>query len=174
MGRKFREWQPDAGWLFPPSPRDWLPEDHLVYSLLDVTDQIDVSPGVDDYHSDKGGQLLQVGRLSLDGTKIKANASRHKATRYDRMQPEIEKLQNEIKALMTRAKGADAAEAQRSDSAISQGSPTEEPDAETEDGSSSWHEKGASRIRSSEGDHRTGVRSDQIEPWLSRIFAARA
>ncbi len=42
MGRKFREWQPVAGWLFPPSPRDWLPEDHLVYSLLDVTDQIDV------------------------------------------------------------------------------------------------------------------------------------
>ncbi len=44
MSRKFREWQPDAGWLFPPSPRDWLPEDHLVYFLLDVTAQIDLSP----------------------------------------------------------------------------------------------------------------------------------
>ena len=48
MSRKFREWQPDAGWLFPPSPRDWLPEDHLVYFLLDVTGQVDLSPIVDD------------------------------------------------------------------------------------------------------------------------------
>ena len=56
MSGKFREWQPDAGWLFPPSPRDGLPEDHLVYFLLDVTAQIDISPIVDDYSSDNGGQ----------------------------------------------------------------------------------------------------------------------
>ncbi len=37
MGRKFRELQPDAGWLFPPSPRDGLPEDRLVNYLRDVT-----------------------------------------------------------------------------------------------------------------------------------------
>ena len=40
MSRKFREWQPEAGWLLPPSPRDWLPEDHLVYFLLDVTGRV--------------------------------------------------------------------------------------------------------------------------------------
>ena len=40
MSRKFRDWQPDAPWLFPPSPRDWLPEGHLVYFLLEVTAQI--------------------------------------------------------------------------------------------------------------------------------------
>ena len=56
ISRKFRDWQPDARWLFPPSPRDWLPEDHLVYFLLDVTTQVDVSPIVNDYASDKGGQ----------------------------------------------------------------------------------------------------------------------
>ena len=56
MSGKFREWQPDAGWLFPPSLRDGLPEDHLVYFLLDVTAQIDISPIVDDYSSDNGGQ----------------------------------------------------------------------------------------------------------------------
>jgi transposase len=56
MRRKFREWQPDAGWLFPPSPRDWLPEDHLVYFLLDVTAQIDLAPIVEDYGGDNGGQ----------------------------------------------------------------------------------------------------------------------
>jgi transposase len=54
MSRKFREWQPDASWLFPPSPRDWLPEDHLVYFLLDVTAQIDISPIVDDYSGKDG------------------------------------------------------------------------------------------------------------------------
>jgi len=56
MSRKFREWQPDAGWLFPPSPRDWLPEDHLVCFLLDVTALIDISPIVDDYGGEYGGQ----------------------------------------------------------------------------------------------------------------------
>jgi transposase len=184
MSRKFRKWQPDASWLFPPSPRDWLPEDHLVYFLLDVTAQVDISPIVDDYGGDNGGQppfhprmmlvlllysysvsvfssrkimqrcatdaafrvvvgedipdfrriaefrtrhlkhlsalflevlvlcreagLLKVGRLSLDGTKIKANASRNKAMSYDRMGPEVERLQQEIDALLVRADAADA------------------------------------------------------------------
>ncbi|HIF00650.1 MAG: transposase [Fuerstiella sp.] len=38
--------------MFPPFPRDWLPEDHLVCFLLDVTAQIDISPIVED----DGGQ----------------------------------------------------------------------------------------------------------------------
>jgi transposase len=42
--------------LFPPSPRDWLPEDNLVYFLLDVTAQIEMSPIVDDNAIDNGGQ----------------------------------------------------------------------------------------------------------------------
>lgn len=184
MSRKFREWQPDAGWLFPPSPRDWLSEDHLVYFLLDVTAQIDISPIVENYGGENGGQppfhprmmlvlllyayssgvmssrkimqccatdaafrvivgedipdfrriaefrarhlkhlqplflevlvlcresgLLKVGRLSLDGTKVKANASRNKAMSYNRMGPEAERLQQEIDALLAQANGADA------------------------------------------------------------------
>jgi hypothetical protein len=51
--------------------------------------------------------LLKVGRLSLDGTKIKANASRNKAMSYDRMGPEVERLQQEIDALLARANDAD-------------------------------------------------------------------
>jgi hypothetical protein len=54
MVRRFREWQPDVSWLFPPSPRDWLPESHLVDVLLDVTAQIDISPIIDDYTSEDG------------------------------------------------------------------------------------------------------------------------
>jgi hypothetical protein len=52
--------------------------------------------------------LLKVGRLSLDGTKIKANASRNKAMSYDRMGPEVERLQQEIDALLVQADAADA------------------------------------------------------------------
>jgi hypothetical protein len=52
--------------------------------------------------------LLKAGRLSLDGTKIKANASRNKAMSYDRMGPEAERLQQEIDVLLARASDADA------------------------------------------------------------------
>jgi transposase len=186
MTRKFRQWTPDQNHLFPPSPRDWLPQNHLVYFLLDVCEQIDVSPIIDDYDSEKGGQppfhprmmlvlllyaysvgvfssrkimarcetdvafrvivgddipdfrriaefrqrhlkhmqllfveiltlcreagLLKVGRLALDGTKIKANASRHKAMSYDRMTREEERLQEEIDELLKQAQATDDAD----------------------------------------------------------------
>lgn len=186
MSRKFREWSTDQNWLFPPSPQDWLPQEHLVYFLLDVSEQIDISPIVDDYRSVQGGQppfhprmmlvlllysycagvfssrkimarcetdvafrvivsedvpafqrisefrrrhlrqmqplfievlalcraagLLKVGRLALDGTKVKANASRHKAMSYDRMTSEELRLQTEIDELLAQAQAADAAE----------------------------------------------------------------
>jgi transposase len=186
MSRKFREWSTDQNWLFPPSPQDWLSGDHLVYFLLDVSEQLDLSPIIDDYESEKGGQppfhprmmlvlllysycvgvfssrkimarcetdvafrvivgedipafqrisdfrrrhlpqmqalfievlalcreagLLKVGRLALDGTKVKANASRHKAMSYDRMTAEEERLQKEIAELLQQAQAADEAE----------------------------------------------------------------
>ena len=186
MSRTFRKWQPDQAYLFPPSPRQWLPEDHLVYFLLDVSAEIDISPIVRSYDSDKGGQpplhprmmlvlllysysigvfssrkimkrcetdvafrvivgdeipdfrricefrqrhlaamqplfvevlrlcreagLLKVGRLALDGSKVKANASRHKAMSYDRMTTEEARLQSEIAELLKQAQAADASD----------------------------------------------------------------
>ena len=186
MSRKFREWSTDQNWLFPPSPHDWLRSDHLIYFLLEVAEQIDLSPIIDDYASEKGGQppfhprmmlvlllysysvgvfssrkimarcetdvafrvivgedipafqrisefrrrhlqhmqplfievlslcreagLLKVGRLALDGTKVKANASRHKAMSYDRMTSEELRLQQEIADLLQQAQAADDAE----------------------------------------------------------------
>lgn len=186
MTRKFRQWTPDQNHLFPPSARDWLPENHLVYFLLDVCEQVDLSPIVADYDSEQGGQppfhprmmlvlllyaysvgvfasrrimarcetdvafrvivgddipdfrriaefrqrhlqhmqllfveilslcreagLLKVGRLALDGTKIKANASRHKAMSYDRMTSEEERLQQEIDELLKQAQASDEAD----------------------------------------------------------------
>ncbi len=44
MGEKtYRAWRPDQAWLLPPSPRDWLPEGHLVYFLMDAVRELDIS-----------------------------------------------------------------------------------------------------------------------------------
>jgi transposase len=54
--------------------------------------------------------LVKVGLVSLDGTKVKANASRHKAMSYEYMQKEEERLQKEIAELLSKAQSADEAE----------------------------------------------------------------
>ncbi|SCK36595.1 Transposase [Variovorax sp. HW608] len=55
--------------------------------------------------------LVKLGTVAIDGTKIKANASRHKAMSYERMQQAEIELKAQINALLERAKTADAAEA---------------------------------------------------------------
>jgi ElaB/YqjD/DUF883 family membrane-anchored ribosome-binding protein len=52
--------------------------------------------------------LLKVGNVSIDGTKIDANASRAKSLRYDRAKELREKLKADIAALMAQAADADA------------------------------------------------------------------
>jgi transposase len=54
--------------------------------------------------------LAKLGTIALDGTKVKANASRHKAMSYDRMKAEEARLKDEISKLMAEAKAADDAE----------------------------------------------------------------
>lgn len=54
--------------------------------------------------------LGKLGLLTIDGTKIKANASRHKAMSYDRMAEEEQRLQAEIADLLAQAAAADDAE----------------------------------------------------------------
>jgi transposase len=53
---------------------------------------------------------MKVGRVALDGTKVKANASKHKAMRYDRMQEKEKQLKAEVKQLLEQAEVADAEE----------------------------------------------------------------
>ena len=55
--------------------------------------------------------LVKLGTVAIDGTKIKANASRHKAMSYERMQQAEAELRPQIDALLERAERADAAEA---------------------------------------------------------------
>lgn len=53
---------------------------------------------------------MKVGRVALDGTKIKANASKHKAMSYDRMREKEKDLRSQIKDLLAQAEAADAEE----------------------------------------------------------------
>jgi transposase len=54
--------------------------------------------------------LVTLGHVALDGTKLKANASKHKAMSYARMTETEARLEQEIRALLTEAEQVDAAE----------------------------------------------------------------
>ena len=58
----------------------------------------------------KRSGLLKLGTVALDGTKVKANASKHKAMSYKRMQEDEARLVAEIAELLERAERIDAAE----------------------------------------------------------------
>jgi transposase len=55
-------------------------------------------------------RLLRVGTISVDGTKIAANASKHAAVSYQRASELIAQLELEVQALLTRAEQADQRE----------------------------------------------------------------
>jgi hypothetical protein len=54
--------------------------------------------------------VVQLGTLAVDGSKVKANASKHKAMSYGRMRDEERRVREEIAALTTQAAAVDAAE----------------------------------------------------------------
>jgi transposase len=54
--------------------------------------------------------LAKLGQVAIDGTKMKANASKHKAMSHERMVKDEARLKAEIEALLARAADADAAE----------------------------------------------------------------
>lgn len=57
--------------------------------------------------------LVKLGHVALDGTKIKANASKHKAMSYGRMKEKEPELAAEVAKWMAAAKSADAADDER-------------------------------------------------------------
>ena len=54
--------------------------------------------------------LVKLGHVAVDGTKLRANASRHKAMSYQRMVTEEPKLAAEVKAWLDQAEAVDQAE----------------------------------------------------------------
>ena len=57
--------------------------------------------------------LVKLGHVALDGTKVKANASRHKAMSYRRMKEKEEQLSAEVAELLRRAQETDEEEDRR-------------------------------------------------------------
>lgn len=55
VGFNFRAYSRDQLLLLPPSLHDWLPEDHLAWFLVDVVEQLDLSPILQRYRSDGWG-----------------------------------------------------------------------------------------------------------------------
>jgi transposase len=185
--KTFRPWNPEQTLLLPPSPVEWLPANRLVFFLLDLAAELDLSViyavyaardprGVKAYeprmmvvlllyaycvgipssrrieracwedaafrvltgnqqpdhsrisdfrlvHLDalaglfvqvlrlcqKAG-LVSLGNVALDGTKVKANASKHKAMSHERMLKTEAQLEAEIAALLRKAELIDAQE----------------------------------------------------------------
>jgi transposase len=188
MSKSYRPYLPDQALLLPPSLQDWLPEDHLVYFVSDVVDQLNLSAIYGWYGEEKRGQppydpllmtkllvygyctgvfssrrlqkriqedipfkvlaagnepdfrtisdfrkihlvalqglfeqvlelalesgTVKLGRVSLDGTKVKANASKHKAMSYGRAKEKQQQLREEVKELLAQAAAADEEEDQ--------------------------------------------------------------
>src|SRR6266446_3734987 len=54
--------------------------------------------------------MVKLGRVAIDGTKVKANASKHKAMSYGRMKEKEQSLRREIDAIFRRAQAIDAEE----------------------------------------------------------------
>ena len=182
--KNYRAWDPQQCCQISVSPREALPEDDLVYFLLDVMPQLDLSPFHQHYAQEMRGQppfdvtmmvtlvvyaysvgvcssrkiasacqrnlafrailgedppdfrtisdfrkihqaafrplflevlrlagemgMVKLGNLSTDGTKMGANASRHKAMSYGYMNKDIERLKGEIEQLLKQAEQADA------------------------------------------------------------------
>ena len=186
MPKGYRTYLPEQDLLLPPSLRQWVAEDHLVYFVSDVVDQLDLSAMHAVYEKETRGQppydprlmtkllvygyctgvfssrriqkrvqedipfkvlaagnepdfrtisdfrkihieilqnlfeqvlalalesgAIKLGRVSLDGTKVKANASKHKAMSYGRMQEKQQQLKEEVKQLLEQAEAADKEE----------------------------------------------------------------
>ena len=53
---------------------------------------------------------MKLGRVAIDGSKVKANASKHKAMSYQRMKQEQRRLREQVRQLLAEAERVDAAE----------------------------------------------------------------
>jgi len=186
--KRFKAYDTHQSYLLPPSPREWLPKDHLAYFIDNVVDQLDLCEVFTSYEGTKGqppyypemmvkvwlygycvgirssrrleralhedvgfrmlsgnqqpdhwtlsefrrrhlaalrGLFLQtvrlaqqagmvkLGQVAIDGTKLKANASKHKAMSYARMEKEEKRLREEIRQYFEDVETTDQAEDER-------------------------------------------------------------
>src|SRR6267143_547588 len=112
MGKSYRGYHPEQDFLLPPSLREWLPENHLVYFVSDVVGKLNLSTLAGLFEEVLRIALeagaLKLGQVTLDGTKVKANASKHKAMSYGRMKEREQQLRAEVRELLAQAEAVDA------------------------------------------------------------------
>ena len=56
MPQNFIECDREQSFLMPPSLREWLPEDHLAWFVLDAVEEIDLDHFYSDYRADGHGR----------------------------------------------------------------------------------------------------------------------
>ena len=54
--KRFKPYHPNQLLLLPPDMKDWLPDDDLVYFIMEMLDRLDLSAIYDSYDGTKGGQ----------------------------------------------------------------------------------------------------------------------
>ena len=186
MSKTYRPYDPDQQLLLPAALREWLPEDHLAYFVVDQLELSEITARyeresrggppyhprmmvkvllygycvgvassrriaqrlhediafrvlaanntpdfrtISDFRKDNldalSGLFLQVlalcrraglvklGHVALDGTKVRANASRHKAMSYGRMKEKEAQLAGEVEELLRQAHEVDDDEDRR-------------------------------------------------------------
>ena len=69
MPTSFLPYEPDQTFLLPPSPSDWLSEDHLVYFISDIIDRLDLQKFYARYEGD-GRRFF---RGSFSGAELALN-----------------------------------------------------------------------------------------------------
>src|SRR6202140_1125001 len=70
--------------------------------------------------------MMKLGRVALDGSKVKANASKHKAMSYGRTKETEKRLREEVRRLLNQAEAADKEEDSRYRRGRGGGEPPEE------------------------------------------------
>jgi len=77
MSTTFRPYEPEQSLLLPPSPRDWLAENHLAYFISDTIEALDLSGFFARYEGDGGGGRLegQGQRQPAQGDELQENES---------------------------------------------------------------------------------------------------
>jgi len=185
MSKVFRPYQPDQILMLAPCLREWLPADHEVYFVSDLTDALDLEKIYGSYPEERGyppyhpllmvrlwlyaymrgirssrklaratredvgfrvlcagnepdfrtlaefrkrhidaiedlflqvlrlcqeAGLVKLGHVAIDSTKVRANASKHKAMSYDRMVEEEKRLRQQIRDMLAASDAVDAEE----------------------------------------------------------------
>ena len=76
MGTSEREYNPEQPYLLPPSPRHWLPENHLAYFISDTLDQLDLSALHHRYQGNGVNAKAALGRTRASALSKREGAKR--------------------------------------------------------------------------------------------------